>query len=175
MEHHGSPWNAPEKKPSISCAPSATSNVTSPSSLPALAAAAVKAALTTSPSKSPALNSFTFSPNDTLPTPPSSASVASFDPKATTLSPPRPSPMVRRSSCDLFECIEQHSRLPEDKAKYVFAQVVEAVYYLGKMGICHRDLKDENIACDADYRVKLIDFGSAVLFDPRKPLPYYNR
>lgn len=104
--------------------------------------------------------------------------------------------MQRRSSCDLFECIEQHSRLGEETAKYVFAQIVEVVWALGKMGICHRDIKDENFVVSADFKVrfslvfrvsealeltlnrsqvKLIDFGSAVIFDPRNPAPFYTR
>lgn len=49
-----------------------------------------------------------------------------------------PPPMLRRSSCDLFECIEQHTRLPEEHARLVFGQIVEVVYYLACMGICHR-------------------------------------
>ncbi|PWN51506.1 kinase-like protein [Violaceomyces palustris] len=90
---------------------------------------------------------------------------------------PRPGPaaMERRSSCDLFECIEQHSRLNEEQARWVFAQVVEAVWHLDRMGICHRDIKDENCVVDADFNVKLIDFGSAVITDVRKPPPYFNR
>lgn len=89
--------------------------------------------------------------------------------------PARPVPMERRSSYDLFECIEQHSRLTEEQARWVFAQVVEAVWYLDTLGICHRDIKDENCVVDKDFNVKLIDFGSAVLSDPRKPPPYFNR
>jgi serine/threonine protein kinase len=50
-----------------------------------------------------------------------------------------PPPMLRRSSCDLFECIEQHSRLSEDQARFVFAQIVDVVYHLATMGICHRE------------------------------------
>jgi hypothetical protein len=50
-----------------------------------------------------------------------------------------PPPMLRRSSCDLFECIEQHSRLPEEQARLVFGQIVEVVFYLACMGICHRE------------------------------------
>ncbi|KAK0555989.1 hypothetical protein OC844_005977 [Tilletia horrida] len=91
------------------------------------------------------------------------------------LEPPRPAPMERRSSCDLFECIEQYSRLNEEQARWVFAQVVEAVYYLDSLGITHRDIKDENCVVDADFNVKLIDFGSAVVSDPRAPAPYFNR
>ncbi|CAD6897508.1 unnamed protein product [Tilletia controversa] len=91
------------------------------------------------------------------------------------LEPPRPAPMERRSSCDLFECIEQHSRLSEEQARWVFAQVVEAVFYLDRLGITHRDIKDENCVVDADFNVKLIDFGSAVVSDPRAPAPYFNR
>ncbi len=61
----------------------------------------------------------------------------------------------RRPSHDLFECIEQseHKRLSEEQARYIFAQVVDAVHYLDSHGISHRDIKDENIAIDKDLRV----------------------
>ncbi|KAF8629655.1 hypothetical protein AX17_005594 [Amanita inopinata Kibby_2008] len=77
---------------------------------------------------------------------------------------------------DLFECIEQsqHKRLTEDQARYVFAQVVEAVYYLDSRGITHRDIKDENLVIDTKFKVKLIDFGSATMVDPHEPRPFYK-
>ncbi|ORX54128.1 kinase-like protein [Hesseltinella vesiculosa] len=85
----------------------------------------------------------------------------------------QPAIISRRGSCDLFECIEQHQAFPEPLAKYVFRQIVECVSYLDTWGVCHRDIKDENIVIDANYQVKLIDFGSAVLlprhFDPNTP------
>ncbi|ORZ11121.1 kinase-like domain-containing protein [Absidia repens] len=68
----------------------------------------------------------------------------------------------RRGSCDLFECIEQHRTFNEPLAKTIFRQIVECVAHLDKLGVCHRDLKDENITIDRNYKVKLIDFGSAV-------------
>jgi serine/threonine protein kinase len=35
------------------------------------------------------------------------------------------------------------------------------VLYLKELGWVHRDLKDENIVVDENYRIKLVDFGSA--------------
>lgn len=63
----------------------------------------------------------------------------------------------RRASHDLFECIEQSpgKRLPENQARFVFRQVVEAVRYLNRQGIIHCDIKDENILVDAQLRVCL--------------------
>ncbi|KAH8083762.1 kinase-like domain-containing protein [Cristinia sonorae] len=94
-----------------------------------------------------------------------------------TLLRPEPRPnFSRRPSYDLFECIEQskHKRLSEGQARYIFAQVVEAVYYLDSQGITHCDIKDENLVVDKDLNVKLIDFGSAVVADPSEPRPYYT-
>jgi serine/threonine protein kinase len=107
----------------------------------------------------------------------------------------RPTP-VRRASCDFFECLEKHERLPEDTARYVFGQLAETVCHLHRKGIVHCDLKvsssfvlivlgssevadgfdqDENIVIDNEFRVKIIDFGSALLLDPTLPAPFHQK
>ncbi|KAJ3551415.1 hypothetical protein NM688_g4713 [Phlebia brevispora] len=74
--------------------------------------------------------------------------------------PPRPN-FSRRPSYDLFECIEQskHKRLSENTARFIFAQVVEAVFYLDSQGITHCDIKDENIVIDSNFKVRLSPFA----------------
>ena len=69
-----------------------------------------------------------------------------------------PPKFTRRASHDLFECIEQskHKRLSENQARYVFAQVVEAVYYLDSQGITHCDIKDENLVIDSELKVRYV-------------------
>ena len=63
---------------------------------------------------------------------------------------------LRRPSHDLFECIEQSKdkRLSENQARFVFAQVVEAIHYLDSQGVTHCDIKDENILVDSRLNVR---------------------
>ncbi|KAF9426414.1 hypothetical protein BGZ76_002780 [Entomortierella beljakovae] len=96
-----------------------------------------------------------------------SSSSSSLNQLADGEEPPKPSLLVRRTSCDLFECIEHHSKFSESQARMIFKQIVECVHYLNSRGICHRDIKDENIVIDGDFVVKLIDFGSAVIIPPQ--------
>lgn len=179
MEMHGTPWAAPEAAPpaTVDNSPTPKASVqqqVASTLVPASPQVAVYAPDSPHPSDAVMLSSSPLSAEmSTLPSPISTPS--STVPNKSLAAPPRPAPMERRTSRDLFECIEQHTRFSEEVASWVFAQIVEAVYYLGKLGICHRDIKDENCVIDSDWNVKLIDFGSAVVSDPRKPAPYFDR
>ena len=67
---------------------------------------------------------------------------------------------------ELFNYIIKQGYLPEDEARNIFQQIIDAVYYLHQMGICHRDLKPENILFDSKdrKRIKIIDFGLSNLY-----------
>jgi tRNA A-37 threonylcarbamoyl transferase component Bud32 len=51
--------------------------------------------------------------------------------------------------------------VPEKIAKPVLKKILNAIAYLHTKGICHRDLKLENVMLTADLNPKLIDFGFA--------------
>ena len=47
----------------------------------------------------------------------------------------------------------------------IIEQVLDGLSYAHKNGVIHRDIKPENILVDADYNVKIIDFGISKLMD----------
>ncbi|KAI9104992.1 kinase-like domain-containing protein, partial [Phlyctochytrium arcticum] len=91
----------------------------------------------------------------------------------------RPSPFrlrrpSRRTSQDLFECIEQNPYMAESDVRHIFIQIADAIRHLHQNNIIHRDIKDENIVIDAHKNAKLIDFGNAA-FIPRNEAAYLDR
>jgi len=54
----------------------------------------------------------------------------------------------------------------EKYTKKIVKQLAECLKYLHAKGVVHRDLKPENILLGAGFRVKLIDFGFAVVIPP---------
>lgn len=61
----------------------------------------------------------------------------------------------------LLQLIRKEKFLAEERAKSFFSQLINAVEYIHGMGVVHRDIKCENIVFDANFTLKLIDFGFA--------------
>lgn len=65
---------------------------------------------------------------------------------------------------ELFDYAAQRDHLSEVECRGFMRQIVSAVDYMHRCGICHRDLKLENILLDAAGNVKVIDFGLGNFF-----------
>lgn len=62
---------------------------------------------------------------------------------------------------ELFDRIVKAGRFSEDEARYFFQQLIHGVEFCHKSGVCHRDLKLENVLLDGSEKplLKICDFG----------------
>jgi len=67
------------------------------------------------------------------------------------------------SKGDLFKYIHI-GRLSERHAKFIFRKILNGIRALHGAGICHRDLKLENILLDQNFNPKISDFVFSTLF-----------
>ena len=66
------------------------------------------------------------------------------------------------NAMDLFEFSRIYGAIPEEPAREIFRQLARAAADFDRAGLCHRDLKDENVLINpATLEVKIIDFGCA--------------
>jgi len=82
----------------------------------------------------------------------------------------------------LFDEIIARGKFSERDAAVLLKQLLSCVSYCHNHNIVHRDLKPENVLLEASKefdQIKVIDFGTAQVFDPKKELreqigtPYY--
>lgn len=75
---------------------------------------------------------------------------------------------------ELFDKILENAPFDEAAAAYIMYQILSAVFYCHNLNIIHRDLKPENILIENEEKdtgylnIKVIDFGTAKLFDRNK-------
>ena len=65
---------------------------------------------------------------------------------------------------ELINIILNKKRLSESDALKIFVQLVDALQYIHKMGICHRDIRIEHVLLDSNNIPKLIDFGYSCFY-----------
>ncbi|KAL4488490.1 hypothetical protein ABPG72_013058 [Tetrahymena utriculariae] len=68
--------------------------------------------------------------------------------------------MERANGSNLTEILRQKTKLSEFESKLILKQAIQAIDYLHKKNICHRDITNNNIIYDeSTRRVKIIDFS----------------
>ena len=68
------------------------------------------------------------------------------------------------NSKDLFDFITDKGSLEEQLAKNFFKQITDTIIACHKIGVVHRDIKDENVIIDLKSgKCNLIDFGSGAM------------
>ncbi|GAA5912840.1 uncharacterized protein JCM6883_004847 [Sporobolomyces salmoneus] len=71
--------------------------------------------------------------------------------------------VMQYAEFDLFSIV-MSGKMTRPEIYCVFKQIIDGVDYLHSMGLAHRDLKLDNCVMTGDNTVKLIDFGTAVVF-----------
>ena len=65
---------------------------------------------------------------------------------------------------ELFGLLIHSGYFSEELARFYFIQLINGLEYCHNNGIIHRDLKPENLVLDANFKLKIVDFGLAALY-----------
>ena len=75
--------------------------------------------------------------------------------------------VMNAAKCNLADHIASKGRLREPEARGYFRQLVSAVSFCHSMGVCHRDIKLENVLIGKDGQsLEIADFGLSKFVDP---------
>ena len=66
---------------------------------------------------------------------------------------------------ELFDILYYTSALNEKIARTYYHQLMDGMEACHEAGICHRDIKPQNLLLDADFQLKIADFGLAKVFE----------
>ena len=67
---------------------------------------------------------------------------------------------------DLASHLEKKGRLKEAEAAKYLVQTVEGIAHCHARGVIHRDIKPENLLLDANFDIKVTDFGLSAIIKP---------
>ena len=71
---------------------------------------------------------------------------------------------------DLIEHLIIKKRFNEEEAQKIFFQLIDALYYMHKMNICHRDIRSEHILFDNNKIPKIIGFSYSTFYNKKVKL-----
>ena len=74
------------------------------------------------------------------------------------------------SGKDLIEILITKKRFSEEEAQKIFFQLVDALYYMHKMNICHRDIRTEHIIFDKNKTPKIVGFSYSTFYTKNQKL-----
>ena len=69
---------------------------------------------------------------------------------------------------ELFGMLMHSGPFSEELARFYFLQLMDGLEYCHENGVIHRDLKPENLVLDANFCLKIVDFGLAALYSDAK-------
>ena len=67
---------------------------------------------------------------------------------------------------DLYDYVMNRENVEQSQARTIIHQLLEGMRALHEGGVCHRDIKLENILVDDSNTLKIADFGYSKMFDP---------
>ena len=68
---------------------------------------------------------------------------------------------------ELFYFIKEGGALNEKVCRFYMTQILSSMHYLHSHAVTHRDLKVDNILVDANFNLKVADFGFAAPLEGR--------
>ena len=74
------------------------------------------------------------------------------------------------SGKDLIELLIARKRFSEEEAQKIFFQLVDALNYMHKMNICHRDIRTEHIIFDKNKTPKIVGFSYSTFYTKNQKL-----